>query len=204
MILIGMFDSPFVRRVAVSMNLLGVPFEHRNWSVGKDFELIRQFNPLGRVPALVQTDGDTLVATDEETRQAKASFGSIFARLPGGRSAEIMIRGANHYMFNDDAVLRSPPLMRVLRAVRIVGIDGRRQIAVTAHFVRRAFYRFPSLPINNVEHCAEELTSRIVQSPARQAFRDLVHDARELLQNLLTVDGHCRSPAEVIMLTAAY
>jgi glutathione S-transferase len=60
-ILIGMFDSPFVRRVAVSMNLLGVPFEHRNWSVGKDFELIRQFNPLGRVPALVQTDGDTLV-----------------------------------------------------------------------------------------------------------------------------------------------
>jgi glutathione S-transferase len=61
MILIGMFDSPFVRRVAVSMNLLQVPFEHRNWSVGKDFELIRQFNPLGRVPALVQADGDTLI-----------------------------------------------------------------------------------------------------------------------------------------------
>jgi glutathione S-transferase len=61
MILIGMFDSPFVRRVAVSMNLLGMPFEHRNWSVGKDFELIRQFNPLGRVPALVQADGDTLI-----------------------------------------------------------------------------------------------------------------------------------------------
>ena len=61
MILIGMFDSPFVRRVAVSMNLLQVPFDHRNWSVGKDFELIRQFNPLGRVPALVQTDGDTLI-----------------------------------------------------------------------------------------------------------------------------------------------
>jgi glutathione S-transferase len=61
MILIGMFDSPFVRRVAVSMNLLQMPFEHRNWSVGKDFELIRQFNPLGRVPALVLTDGDTLI-----------------------------------------------------------------------------------------------------------------------------------------------
>jgi glutathione S-transferase len=55
-----MFDSPFVRRVAVSMNLLGVPFEHRNWSVGKDFELIRQFNPLGRVPTLVQPDGEAL------------------------------------------------------------------------------------------------------------------------------------------------
>jgi glutathione S-transferase len=61
MILVGMFDSPFVRRVAVSMNLLQMPFEHRNWSVGKDFELIRQFNPLGRVPALVQPDGDILI-----------------------------------------------------------------------------------------------------------------------------------------------
>jgi glutathione S-transferase len=61
MILIGMFDSPFVRRVAVSMTLLQIPFEHRNWSVGKDFELIRQFNPLGRVPALVLTDGESLI-----------------------------------------------------------------------------------------------------------------------------------------------
>ena len=60
MILIGMFDSPYVRRVAVSMNLLGLKFEHRNWSIGKDFELIRQFNPLGRVPTLVQPDGETL------------------------------------------------------------------------------------------------------------------------------------------------
>jgi glutathione S-transferase len=55
-----MFDSPFVRRVAVSMKLLWVPFEHRNWSIGKDFELIRQFNPLGRVPTLVLPDGETL------------------------------------------------------------------------------------------------------------------------------------------------
>jgi glutathione S-transferase len=79
MILIGMYDSPFVRRVAVSMNLLGVAFEHRNWSVGKDFELIRQFNPLGRVPCLVQTDGDTLIESsaildflDEQVEPSRA------------------------------------------------------------------------------------------------------------------------------------
>jgi glutathione S-transferase len=64
MILIGMFDSPFVRRVAVSMKLLGVEFEHRNWSVGKDFELIRQYNPLGRVPTLVPTQGDALIESN--------------------------------------------------------------------------------------------------------------------------------------------
>lgn len=60
MILIGMFDSPFVRRVAVSLKLLALPFEHKNWSVGKDQAQIRKLNPLGRVPALVLDDGDVL------------------------------------------------------------------------------------------------------------------------------------------------
>jgi glutathione S-transferase len=58
MILIGMLDSPFVRRVAISMKLLDLPFEHRSWSVGKDFDRIREYNPLGRVPALVLGDGE--------------------------------------------------------------------------------------------------------------------------------------------------
>src|SRR6202035_4154671 len=86
MILIGMFDSPFVRRVAVSMNLLQMPFEHRNWSVGKDFELIRQFNPLGRVPALVLTDGDTLIESGTILDFLDESAGPERALLP--RSGE--------------------------------------------------------------------------------------------------------------------
>jgi glutathione S-transferase len=61
MILIGMFDSPFVRRVAIALTLLEIPFEHRNWSVGKDFDAIRRFNPLGRVPTLVRDDGVSLI-----------------------------------------------------------------------------------------------------------------------------------------------
>jgi glutathione S-transferase len=61
MILIGMFDSPYVRRVAVSLRRLGFEFEHANWSVGRDFEMIREYNPLGRVPTLVLDDGESLV-----------------------------------------------------------------------------------------------------------------------------------------------
>jgi glutathione S-transferase len=45
----------------VSAKLLGVPFEHLNWSVGKDFDRIREYSPLGRVPTLVLEDGEVLV-----------------------------------------------------------------------------------------------------------------------------------------------
>ena len=87
MILIGMFDSPFVRRVAISMNVLKMSFEHRNWSVGKDFELIRQFNPLGRVPALVQPDGDTLIDSTAILDFLDEAAGPERALLP--RSGEL-------------------------------------------------------------------------------------------------------------------
>jgi glutathione S-transferase len=55
-----MFDSPFVRRAAISMQLLDIGYEHADWSVGKDFDRICQYNPLGRVPTLVLDDGAVL------------------------------------------------------------------------------------------------------------------------------------------------
>ena len=58
--LIGMLDSPFVRRVAVTMLHQGFAYEHLNWSVGRDFARILEFSPLGRVPTLVLDDGETL------------------------------------------------------------------------------------------------------------------------------------------------
>lgn len=58
--LLGMFDSPFVRRVAISMRIHGMPFEHLDWSVGRDFARITEYSPLGRVPALVLDDGEVL------------------------------------------------------------------------------------------------------------------------------------------------
>jgi glutathione S-transferase len=82
MILIGMFDSPFVRRVAVSLRLLEVPFEHRNWSAYRDFELIRQFNPLGRVPALVLPDGEVLIDSNAILDFLDDSAGPGRALLP--------------------------------------------------------------------------------------------------------------------------
>ncbi len=56
-----MLDSPYVRRVAISMKLCGIAYEHASWSVGADFERIRRYNPLVRVPTLVLDDGEVLL-----------------------------------------------------------------------------------------------------------------------------------------------
>jgi glutathione S-transferase len=60
MILIGQYDSPFVRRVGIALTLYGLPFEHRPWSVFSDAEKIQVYNPLIRVPTLVLDDGEAL------------------------------------------------------------------------------------------------------------------------------------------------
>ena len=61
MILIGQYDSPFVRRVGIALTLYGLAFEHRPWSVFGDADKIRPYNPLTRVPSLVLDDGEALI-----------------------------------------------------------------------------------------------------------------------------------------------
>ena len=60
MLLIGQYDSPFVRRVAIALKLYDLPFEHKPWSVFGDAEKVAAYNPLRRVPTLVLDDGEVL------------------------------------------------------------------------------------------------------------------------------------------------
>ena len=61
MILIGQYDSPFVRRVAIALRLYDLPFEHRPWSTFGDADKIAPFNPLRRVPTFVLDGGEALI-----------------------------------------------------------------------------------------------------------------------------------------------
>lgn len=59
--LIGQYDSPFVRRVAIAMTYHGIEFEHRPWSVWADADALARHTPLRRVPVLIWEDGTALV-----------------------------------------------------------------------------------------------------------------------------------------------
>lgn len=59
--LIGMLDSPFVRRSAISLQLLGLRFEHSSISVFRGYDAFAAINPVVRAPTLVCDDGTVLM-----------------------------------------------------------------------------------------------------------------------------------------------
>ena len=59
--LVGMLDSPFVRRVAITMHVLEIEFEHKPLSIFRTYDEFRQLNPLVKVPTLICDDGTMLV-----------------------------------------------------------------------------------------------------------------------------------------------
>jgi glutathione S-transferase len=61
MFLIGQYDSPFVRRVAIALRLYGLHFDHRPWSTFGEGDRIAPYNPLRRVPTLVLEGGEALI-----------------------------------------------------------------------------------------------------------------------------------------------
>ena len=58
--LLGLYDSPFTRRVAVTMNWYGMPFEHCSLSVFRHMDAMRPMNPLFKVPMLTLPGGEKL------------------------------------------------------------------------------------------------------------------------------------------------
>ena len=59
--LIGMLDSPYVRRVAISLQLLGLRFEHQPLSVFRTFDQFHAINPVVKAPTLICDDGQILM-----------------------------------------------------------------------------------------------------------------------------------------------
>ncbi|CAG9233978.1 Glutathione S-transferase, unnamed subgroup 2 [Paraburkholderia tropica] len=59
--LIGMMDSPYVRRVAISLHVLGLPFEHQSVSVFRHYDAFAKINPVVKAPTFIDDDGTMLI-----------------------------------------------------------------------------------------------------------------------------------------------
>ena len=73
---------------------------------------------------------------EHETRAVRTHIEAIYNKLPTDARREMVIPGATHFQFGDAAITRSPSLMRVLRFIGIVGLDGSQQIQITRRGIR--------------------------------------------------------------------
>lgn len=76
--LIGMLDSPFVRRVAITMRLSGLGFEHAAISVFRGFDEFQRINPVVKAPTLVCDDGTVLMDSTLMLEYVEALSGRRF------------------------------------------------------------------------------------------------------------------------------
>lgn len=92
--LVGMLDSPYVRRVAISLRLLGLPFEHASISVFRGFEAFQRINPVVKAPTLVCDDGTLLMDSTLQLQYAEALAGrSLLPADAAGLAHELRLIG---------------------------------------------------------------------------------------------------------------
>ncbi|MEM9906432.1 MAG: glutathione S-transferase [Cyanobacteria bacterium P01_D01_bin.44] len=82
--LIGMLDSPYVRRVAISLKRLDIPYEHKSLSVFRNFEQFSQINPLVKALTLVCDDGTVLLDSTLILQYIEAIAGPDKTLMPAG------------------------------------------------------------------------------------------------------------------------
>jgi len=92
--LIGMLDSPYVRRVAITMRLVGLPFEHAAISVFRGFDAFRQINPVVKAPTLVCDDGTLLMDSQLMLEYIEVLSGRrLMASDPAALAHELRVMG---------------------------------------------------------------------------------------------------------------
>ncbi len=135
MILIGQYDSPFVRRVGIALTLYGLPFTHRPWSTFADAEKIRPYNPLTRVPTLVLDDGEVLI-------ESHSILDYLDSLVPAGRAMFPAAEPARH------------------RALKVAALaTGMAEKAVSLFYERRLHKEVSETWINR---CQTQITDAMV------------------------------------------
>ena len=84
--LVGPWISGFTRRTGITLKLLGIPFEHLNLNAYVDIEEVQRYSPMGKVPALVFDNGETLIDS--------AGIIDVLQEMVGPKGSLIPLSGA--------------------------------------------------------------------------------------------------------------
>lgn len=94
--LIGMLDSPYVRRVAISLDLYGVDFEHQSLSVFSTFAEFSKINPVVKAPTLVLDDGTVLMDSSlilDYLESLAPADKKLLPQAPAARAHDLQVLG---------------------------------------------------------------------------------------------------------------
>ena len=94
--LIGMQDSPYVRRTAITLHLLGIPFASKSISVFRGIEEFKRYNPVVKAPTLVLPDGAALMDSSLIIDHAETLAGparSLWPAAPAERLRALRLTG---------------------------------------------------------------------------------------------------------------
>jgi dienelactone hydrolase len=80
--------------------------------------------------------------SDQAKKEILADIDVVYSKLPQEAAWRLMISGATHFGFGDEILLKNQIGLQLLRWLGIVGIDGRRQLEITAYCVRHFFDRY--------------------------------------------------------------
>jgi glutathione S-transferase len=173
MILIGQYDSPFVRRVAISLRLSGFAYQHDTRSVFADFDAILQVNPLGRIPSLVLDDGDVMIDSAAILDWLDQSVGPERALIPAV------------------GVQRRVVLHRMALATGVIDKAG---AAAYERLIRPAAYRWPEWIERRLDQA--EITTACMLRYLRIAVPDVLPAGR--YPSLDALSARCESRPEFI------
>ena len=143
MVLIGQFDSPFVRRVGVTLTMYELPFDRHALSVFGDRDEVLQLNPLGRVPALILDQEETLIDSTLIIDYLDDLVGSDRALTPSSGAArrQVLRLAMTATGLSERAVqlrtetIRRPPQLQSLEFVQTYHASIRKSLDVLEHDV---------------------------------------------------------------------
>ena len=193
--LIGMLDSPYVRRVAISLDLYGVQFEHQSLSVFSTFDEFSKINPVVKAPTLVLDDGTVLMDSSlilDYLEALAPADKKLLPQAPAARAHDLQVLGlalaaceksvqiVYEHNLRPAEKLHAPWLDRIsgqlLAAYRLLdklvaGDDTLNQASITAA-VAWSFSQYTVASVVNAEAFPnlQHLAERLEQHPAFKKY----------------------------------